>query len=645
MTRRSVCLPLVLLALLVACETVPRDNPFDPGSAALEAISLDVTPGAPAWRITISLGTLANHPSLAAGEPVKLLLERDISAVACDETREREVDCNLHATVQSWTPPFAPVLEATDLLRLPGGPKSVTYRLVPEGLEAWKSVTTTAVDVDGDGAEDDCDDGDAAFKGCSAGSDCVRRANAWTCSGCPEGFIGDGTTCSCDPQAEVCDGKDNDCNDKVDDLPAIPCGTGACARTLAACTAGAATVCDPVDGASPEICNAIDDDCDGETDEDLGTETCGQGACLHTVAVCKDGNTVACDPFEGALSETCNGIDDDCDGEVDEAAAGGKLTRELLTGQPNASGLLVCGAGVEVCSAAAGSGSASWTVQREAVLPAPEVCDGYDQDCDGVADSTGGVALSRSCTPFDPALVNVGVCRSGTQSCSGSGGVETWAECTGYVAPSIELCNGRDDDCDGAVDELLGNTDCGYGRCLARVQNCVGGNSQQCVPRREEVKSEVCNGVDDDCDGAIDREPSGALLSQSCYTFEKTAAQLAAGNNNIGECRDGRKFCTSAAVTIIPNAPPSYPGGTLWGSCSDIGPATDICDGKDNDCDGTIDNDASRYCGGAAHASVGCGLGACVITACDVDYFDKNGAYVDGCECYGSSVSTCVTAP
>ena len=67
-----------------------------------------------------------------------------------------------------------------------------------------------------------------------------------------------------------------------------------------------------------EWCNGEDDDCDGQTDEDLGEETCGQGQCVHTIDLCKNGEEQTCDPLEGQDAEICNGKDDNCDGQVDE---------------------------------------------------------------------------------------------------------------------------------------------------------------------------------------------------------------------------------------------------------------------------------------------------------------------------------------
>lgn len=67
-----------------------------------------------------------------------------------------------------------------------------------------------------------------------------------------------------------------------------------------------------------EVCNLMDDDCNGGTDDGLGEVSCGVGLCQHLVPACVNGGQWICDPFAGAVDETCNGSDDDCDGETDE---------------------------------------------------------------------------------------------------------------------------------------------------------------------------------------------------------------------------------------------------------------------------------------------------------------------------------------
>jgi formylglycine-generating enzyme required for sulfatase activity len=80
--------------------------------------------------------------------------------------------------------------------------------------------------------------------------------------------------------------------------------------------------CAPSDAAvsrfAAEACNGQDDDCDGTTDEELGQTSCGDGICAITMDNCIAGSPTTCEPLEVATSETCNGLDDDCDGDTDE---------------------------------------------------------------------------------------------------------------------------------------------------------------------------------------------------------------------------------------------------------------------------------------------------------------------------------------
>jgi MYXO-CTERM domain-containing protein len=119
------------------------------------------------------------------------------------------------------------------------------------------------------------------------------------------------------PNAEACNGLDDDCDGATDEeLGTSMCGAGACFTSVANCVGGRPRRCVPLPP-STELCNLIDDDCNGAID-DLPDLTCGVGACAATAPACLDGVPGACRPGTPRV-EICNGVDDDCNGVVDDA--------------------------------------------------------------------------------------------------------------------------------------------------------------------------------------------------------------------------------------------------------------------------------------------------------------------------------------
>ena len=153
---------------------------------------------------------------------------------------------------------------------------------------------------------------------------CLLANDHGACSGWRS--CGESGLSECDaitPGAEVCDGLDNNCDGETDEgLGLITCGVGACVTTIDACLEGTTPLCEPTPppAGAEEICNGIDDDCDGSIDEDLGAVSCGIGLCMTSVPGCLQGAPNPCVPLfqPGEIAEACNGMDDDCDGETDE---------------------------------------------------------------------------------------------------------------------------------------------------------------------------------------------------------------------------------------------------------------------------------------------------------------------------------------
>jgi len=272
---------------------------------------------------------------------------------------------------------------------------------------------------------------------------------------------------------ELCDGIDNDCDDEVDELlGTLSCGKGECAHVTPACIQGQTQICDPLEGVALETCDGLDNDCDGLVDEDLGAMTCGLGVCLHTAFNCVGGSSKVCDPMLGSELEKCDGLDNDCDGQVDEEMP-----------------LLACGEGQ--CFHTAPSCVGGVVQECNPLAGAlPEVCDGVDNDCDGDVDEELG---TTTC--------GLGGCAHTVDNCS-SGVAQI---CNPFEGATAEECNDADDDCDGVADDDLGTLSCGLGQCLHAVANCVGGLPQVCDPM-EGSELEECDGLDNDCDGDVDEE-------------------------------------------------------------------------------------------------------------------------------------------
>ena len=275
--------------------------------------------------------------------------------------------------------------------------------------------------------------------------------------------------------------------------------------------------------AQKEECNGADDDCDGEVDEEMGMQVCGEGACQVEVVACQSGALVNCTPGEPS-DEACNNTDDDCDGEVDEDSIEPGTTCD--TGA-----LGICAAGTERC--------VDGTVTCVANLGSTaESCNGLDDDCNGVVDD-GGLDPGTACSSG-----GAGICAAGTSRC-----VDGQVQCVANQTPVDEACNGKDDDCDGTVDDGNpgGGASCTTGKngiCAAGTTTCSSG-SIGCVQTTQAAADEICdNDKDDDCNGMVDDGCCAPGL-QDC--------------NNVGGCECiGTACCGSGCQSAHQNGLGGY---------------------------------------------------------------------------------------
>jgi sulfatase-modifying factor enzyme 1/putative metal-binding protein len=394
---------------------------------------------------------------------------------------------------------------------------------------------------------------------------------------------GDGGTTGCVPAAERCDGLDNDCDGVIDngfDKNNDPANCGACGHAcneaqpnqrgrcvggqcVYECApgfldckpevAGCEYACIKTNG-GVEACDGLDNDCNCQIDEGFNTKTdvnnCG--ACghvcvaLHATSTCVNGQcgVGACDPgyqdhdpnVNGceyrcpvwppkSNDATCDGIDDDCDGQIDEDVPG--------VGTPcTTDGKGECAAGTNRCV----NGHPTCTPDH---VPTPEACDGKDNDCDGRIDN----GYDKNNDPNH--------CGPDCKVCSFPHGIAG---------------------CSAGKCVLLG-CDPGYSDADPTKPGC----ELQCTPSGPEV----CDGIDNDCDGKIDEDDPDLVRPSASFCASR------------GAC---------AAVTLSCSKPPQgcgdqtihwrcvYPAGAETDSCGDLLPQETLCDGLDGDCDGAVDD-------------------------------------------------------
>ena len=259
-------------------------------------------------------------------------------------------------------------------------------------------------------------------------------------------------------------------------------------------------------------------------------------ACSPPPSVITDaGEAGVCDPDSGDPQAYCP-----CDPSTYKTA-------DCYTGAAGTQSKGICQTGKRSCGS-----DKKLTPCVGQVTPQPEICNLADDNCDGIVDNvpeldSGPIAYCNSpaCTGTyaDAAIycwgTDPGICGAGTRSCAGSPKGGTPTGCDEFIKTGVaEVCNGVDDDCNGQVDDGLFNlgncdTDDGavwgdaspfvdggpstiLGQCVHGQYACNNG-TQSCIPTQPGV--ETCNGKDDNCNGVIDEHSCTTSASSYCCTY------------------------------------------------------------------------------------------------------------------------------
>lgn len=171
----------------------------------------------------------------------------------------------------------------------------------------------------------------------------------------------------------------------------------------------------------------------------------------------------------------------------------------------------------------------------------------------------GGILVGMAQIPGE---AHRGQCVEGTTDCDAAGNL---IGCIGAITPVAESCNGLDDDCDGIVDQQAKSVSDSGDVCTlcAGHATCINSN-WTCVPLKP-ISSEICDGLDNDCNGEVD----DGIVTEYAYPED-----LHPNTVGVGECSPSITRCVDGAPVVTPA----------------VIPRPETCNGLDDDCNGLVDD-------------------------------------------------------